>query len=387
MATATFDADIQRANKEANGQAWIINQIVLANIPGLDVNQVPPRDEQLPDAANIVETTQVFQSSYVNPNMVVYSMFEDTTKGDYAFNWIGLVDEDGFLILVDYVPERTKVRTQNGVQGNNLTHNFFFAFDSAQAVTEINVPAQSWQLDFTEQFRQIDERQRLDNQRLYGTLTSFANGLSVTYDQQLVTVSTGLIYVKGLPFFVPLALDIATQSDDVEVFADVYFDTVNDGREIFGTVRVNGDSQDYVDSANRQHYVVKLADIVSGVVTESPRFNVQNASIVNEFEAQINQVSLLVAQNTQSIDNLAQQAIVTDQDLSNLQQQVNSNVIGLGSLGTQVNQIDQDLQTAQANIAQNQTVSSRVEAETDYLKEQVDQFNNLVNPSDLFLAI
>ena len=314
MATTTQAAATQKAQKQANNQAWIINKFVLANIPGLDPTQTPPDTETIPSQADIVHEEPVFQEGYVNPNLVVYSLFLDATIGNFTFNWIGLVDEDDELIMVEYVNPRTKTKTENGIIGDNLTHNMFLAFTNAQAITDIQVEAQSWQLQFDNQLRVMDERERLENFRKYGDLTTYGGGLTIIHNDtnQEVTISSGVCYAKGLPISQPQAVVIASAPASGIVYLDAYFELMNDSRIVIHEFRIDGNSTDYVDPQGRQRYVVSLGDYNAGSSNDSVRFNVSQGALVNEFQAQINTINSniqAIASNISTIDGSLQSVL------------------------------------------------------------------------------
>lgn len=116
------------------------------------------RIESMPSSGEIKYTATVSRAAYVSANKVVCSLLLDSTVGDFDFNWVGLVTSDNVLFAVSYITNRTikKRKTANNTDGNNYVRNFFIEFSGAAAVTSIDVPAQTWQLDFTEQFNEAD---------------------------------------------------------------------------------------------------------------------------------------------------------------------------------------------------------------------------------------
>ncbi len=64
--------------------------------------------------------------------------------GDFAFNWIGLVNRaSNTLAMVVHAPEQQKLKTTAGQQGNVLTRSFLMEFNGAQKETGIHTPAET----------------------------------------------------------------------------------------------------------------------------------------------------------------------------------------------------------------------------------------------------
>lgn len=123
-----------------------ITHFVLADIDGLDYTDAVDLDEVMPDVGDIVATLAVSNKGYITPAEIVYSLVMGTSVGDFQFNWVGLKSATGELIAVQYTPRQYKIQTSAGIIGNRLTRNFLLKFDNAQSLTEIVIPAESWQL-------------------------------------------------------------------------------------------------------------------------------------------------------------------------------------------------------------------------------------------------
>jgi hypothetical protein len=116
MAFITKLGENQIAAKQGASEVLNITQFVFANIDGLDVNNEPvDRVETMPAPEDIMDTRTVTRSGYVNTNQVVYSIVLDSGVGDYDFNWVGLIDDEGVLIAVTYVPLILKRKSIGGV--------------------------------------------------------------------------------------------------------------------------------------------------------------------------------------------------------------------------------------------------------------------------------
>lgn len=129
-----------------------ITHFVLANIAGLDHTDPVDLDEVMPDVGDIVATLPVTQTGYITTAKVVYSLFMDSSVGPFDFNWVGLKAATGELIAVEYCGTVKKLKTAGGVRGNNISRNFMLHFANAQSLTEIVIPAETWQINFPEMF-------------------------------------------------------------------------------------------------------------------------------------------------------------------------------------------------------------------------------------------
>ena len=155
-ASITLAGESLIALKQSKQEVLTVARFVLANIPGLDTSLPIDRSAGLPPAEQIVHTKDVTREGYLSPNKVVYSLMLDSTVGDFDFNWIGLETTDQVLLISAYVPLQQKRQEVPPLQfGNNLTRNIILDYNGAQALTGIQVPASTWQFDFTDTFTQI----------------------------------------------------------------------------------------------------------------------------------------------------------------------------------------------------------------------------------------
>ncbi|WP_278401773.1 phage tail-collar fiber domain-containing protein [Stutzerimonas kunmingensis] len=164
-ASITIAGERLIAQKQADRQPLEVARFVLAYLPGLDTTQPVDREAGLPPAEQIVYSVDISRDGaagpngeltregYLSPNQVVYSLLMGTNIGDFDFNWIGLQTTEDVLLIAAYVPRQQKRRELPPLQtGNNLTRNIVLEYDGAQSLTGIDVPAASWQFDFTAQF-------------------------------------------------------------------------------------------------------------------------------------------------------------------------------------------------------------------------------------------
>lgn len=158
-ASITLAGESLFAQKQAAKQTVEVARFILANVPGLDTALPVDRAAGLPAAEQIVHSEDVQHFGYLDANRVVYSLLMTSELGDFDFNWIGLQTTDGTLLIVAYVPLMQKRREVPPLQaGNNLTRNIILEYNGAQALTGIDVPAKTWQFDYSMLFAKVDQR-------------------------------------------------------------------------------------------------------------------------------------------------------------------------------------------------------------------------------------
>ncbi|ABC27289.1 conserved hypothetical protein [Hahella chejuensis KCTC 2396] len=271
MPVITLAGERLIAQKQAAGEPLTIDAFVLANVPWLDPAAPIDRHEGLPEDSRQVFSGGVTQVGYVNPNLVVYSLSLDSTQGDFAFNWIGLVSRtnDNAVVAIAHVPLQQKRKTQGSVTGNNITRNFMLEFSGAQSLTDISVSADTWQIDFTARLLGIDERERLSNQDLYGPAAFIQNGFKLVKSGSRYELQPGVGYVGGVrieqtePLFITVPQAPASVWVDAALVGDV------SGVEARFEVIVADQIEGGPDAHGVRHYVAKLADIAQdGGVTD-----------------------------------------------------------------------------------------------------------------------
>nr|DAO78822.1 MAG TPA: Tail fiber protein [Caudoviricetes sp.] len=246
------------------------DEFIFANIPGLNENNLA-QYLTMPTSAQIVHRQSVSQSGVINENAVVYSVTIGTEVGDFDFNFIGLINKSKNMlaVAVQTAPVK-KIRNKNAVQGNSITRNILLEFSGAKALTGINVNANTWQIDFTVRLHGLDEKIRLTNRDLYGRAVFFDDGFLVkrkTGNQ--FTIQPGVAYVEGVRMDLTALYNLTVNNLPCSVYADVVHHCTVTGEYQTEIKYLTQSKADYVDTANRQHYVQILADIDSqGNVTD-----------------------------------------------------------------------------------------------------------------------
>ena len=246
------------------------DEFIFANIPGLNENNLA-QYLTMPISAQIVHRQAVSQSGVINENAVVYSVTIGTEVGDFDFNFIGLINRSKNLLAVAVQTDAVKkIRNKNAVQGNSITRNILLEFSGAKALTGINVNANTWQIDFTVRLHGLDEKIRLTNRDLYGRAVFFDDSFLVkrkTGNQ--FTIQPGTAYVEGVRMDLGAEHHLTANSLPCSIYADVVHHCTVTGEYQTEIKYLMQSKTDYVDTANRQHYVQILADIDSqGNVTD-----------------------------------------------------------------------------------------------------------------------
>ena len=145
------------AKHQASNQPLVIDQMAFANVPNLNPSAAINRSLGLPANSLRVHTVQQVTVGYMDTNQVVYSSVLDSSIGDFEFNWLGLYSSaHNTLIAVETVPTQTKRKTSGDKAGNAITRNFLLQFSDAQSITNITVPAATWQLDYSAQVNGLE---------------------------------------------------------------------------------------------------------------------------------------------------------------------------------------------------------------------------------------
>ncbi|WP_173425297.1 phage tail protein, partial [Muribacter muris] len=181
MATlATTALEQYIATQTAQKSSVKFDEIIFANIPNLTAQNLQ-HNLRMPTRNQIVHRQAISQSGVVNRNAVVYSVTLGTEVGDFDFNFIGLVNSEiNLLAVAVHTDTIKKVKNKQGIQGNSITRSILLEFTGAQSLTNINVSAETWQIDFTARLHGIDEKIRLTNRDLYDRAVFFDNSFKVS---------------------------------------------------------------------------------------------------------------------------------------------------------------------------------------------------------------
>ncbi|KAB7715701.1 phage tail protein [Plesiomonas shigelloides] len=262
------------SNQMLSGLSARPDTVVFAYIPGQDENAEIDRTESLPSKEFIQYCIPVTQYGLLSPNIVAFSVILDTTVGDFDYNWIGLVHEQSStLCMIAHVPHQQKIKTANGIQGNNLIRTLAMEFDGAAKAMQVTVTADIWQIDFTARLSGMDESRRLMALDHYGKAAFFGNGWKVSIQDGLASITPGIGYVQGLRVTLQETALLPAASGQT-IWLDASWQGTVTG-EWCTITRVFADNrqhiENYIDDAGFTHYVTPLATInQDGLVDERP---------------------------------------------------------------------------------------------------------------------
>ena len=190
-----------KAQCEADQLPIVFDRMIFALNPGQDYQVAIEPSEPIPQPENIVFEYDIpeYNSAFLNPDAVVYSAFLDTHVGTWNYNAVYLINSEhqkpGVIV---HLPQQTKTATSGPVQGDSITRNIVTTYRDAKILTQIEVRAEVWQLDFINRLESIDERQRLNNISHFGRALFFGDGFLVNHSSGKVTYEAGIAYVGGL---------------------------------------------------------------------------------------------------------------------------------------------------------------------------------------------
>lgn len=153
---ASSDFEKYVAQQTAKNQPVVFDQMIFCNISGLTADNL---QNYLTMPTEIVHRVDISRAGYIDENKVVYSAVLGSNVGDFEFNYIGLINKSENILAVACFTDTIKKRKNKGkTYGNSMTRNIILHFSGAKALTQINVAAESWQVDFTNEFVTINNK-------------------------------------------------------------------------------------------------------------------------------------------------------------------------------------------------------------------------------------
>ena len=137
----------------ANGAKLTITELVLADVPGLNVDIEPDQAAPLPPVSQIVYRAAP-QPGLLTPETAVFSTILTADKGDFHINYMGLL-AGSTLVAVCVMPRHLKFKSTEFKVGNSLIKNFALEVKNIADLTGITVPAEAWQWDFDDRYAAI----------------------------------------------------------------------------------------------------------------------------------------------------------------------------------------------------------------------------------------
>lgn len=248
-----------KADCEANNKPIVMDEFVFAYVPGLDHTADIDPNENLPSNDHIVGRFPVTQKGKINQDAVVYSIILGTDVGTWKFNWVGLVNsEHNFAGIIQHTREQEKTKNDplNGQPGDSLVRNLITPYKNAAALTQIDVDADVWQIDFTQRLKAMDERSRQEALCIYEHAAFIGDGWKVINHNGALAAMSGRSFVGGLLCVAPQNITIPTPSAGSNVYLTAKFEGQLNGShqvitrivtttETLDAISINGDVTTY----------------------------------------------------------------------------------------------------------------------------------------------
>lgn len=262
----------------------VLDEVVLADIPNLDISAPIDPNTGLPPEAQIVHRHPVDQRGRINNNAVAYSIVMDTTVGNFSFNAMYLVNKaSGMVGMIVYKGRETKTKTDpaTGTTGNSLVKSMLMEYDNAATATVTTVEAGTWQIDYSARLLGMDEQLRLQALACFGASSFFGDGFKLINKAGAYKVQPGIAMVGGLRIQLDVEQVVAVGAKPVGVWVDVHR---------AGTILSRWDNHvefktstvaltDYTDSNGYRHYVAKLGVVEANATVTDTRAANESADL------------------------------------------------------------------------------------------------------------
>lgn len=270
-----------KAIQEATGNPIILDEIVFAFIPGLDPNEPIDPDETLPPDDQIQYRYDIPSNNigYLNEDSVVYSCVLGTDIGTWDYNAIYLVNKTlGLAGAIIHEPTQTKTKANpvGGVEGDTLSRNIVTTYSNAQELTQINITAETWQLDFNARLTAMDELARQNEITDKGFAAFYRDGWKVTHTAAATsaTISPGVGYVGGLISTLDseYTLDLTDVTFPKTAYLIASFQgQANSAWAVINEIRVEDTLEPVFTENGITYYATPLANLSSSSPTEDLR--------------------------------------------------------------------------------------------------------------------
>ncbi|OZG40113.1 hypothetical protein CAK78_20410 [Aeromonas sp. A35_P] len=255
----------------------VLDEFVLAKVPGLDPEAPINPDSGLPPANQIVHRHAVDQRGRINNDAVAYTIVMDTTVGDFSFNAMYLINKaTGVVGMIVHKGLETKLKTNEatGQTGNSLVKSMLMEYDRASEATATHVDASTWQIDYAARLRGMDDDLRLQALQFFGPATFYGNGFNLVNESGVYKVQPGVAYVGGLRAELNEVKKVTPGAKPVGLWLDIYrAGSLLDAWVNHFTLSLSvPDLVDYLDANGHQHHVAKVAIVnANGSVTDVRR--------------------------------------------------------------------------------------------------------------------
>ncbi|WP_429220883.1 phage tail protein [Aeromonas veronii] len=268
----------------------VLDEVVLADIPNLDITAPIDPNTGLPPQAQIVHRHQVDQRGRINNNAVAYSIVMDTTVGNFSFNAMYLINKaSGMVGMIVYKGRETKTKTDQatGTTGNSLVKSMLMEYDQAANATVTTVEAGTWQIDYSARLLGMDEQLRLQAIACFGSSAFFGDGFKLINKAGNYKVQPGVAMVGGLRIQLDAEQAVTVGAKPVGVWVDVHHAGTILSRwdNHFEFKTSTTDLSDYTDSNGYRHYVAKLGVVEANATVTDKRPANESADLWAALEA------------------------------------------------------------------------------------------------------
>lgn len=262
-------------NQLVSQEPVVLDEIVLAYLPELDINAPIDRTSSLPQTRHIKHRHPIDQVRKINTNAVVYSIVMDTKVGDFEFNALYLVNSATDMVaMIIHKETEEKIKNQGQTQGNSIVKSMLMQYEGAAHATQVNVSAATWQIDFSARLTGQDQLLQHHARDYYGAAAFDGSALSVSAKGvNTYTVIPGYCYIGGHRAELSDAHTITINTKPSTIYADVYYagDLLSQWQAHLEIVAKSGTTplKNYTDGGGYLHYVTPLARIeVNGAITD-----------------------------------------------------------------------------------------------------------------------
>ena len=270
----------------------VLDEIVLADIPNLDITAPIDPNIGLPPPAQIVHRHPVDQRGRINNNAVAYSIVMDTTVGNFSFNAMYLVNKArGMVGMIVYKGRETKAKTDpaTGTTGNSLVKSMLMEYDHAATATVTTVEAGTWQIDYSARLLGMDEQLRLQALACFGSSAFFGEGFKLINKAGVFKVQPGVAIVGGLRIYMDAERTIPIGTKPVALWIDVHHSgtILSQWENHFEFKTSTTDLTNYTDNNGYRHHVVKLAIVETSADVTDMRQTFAGDGLIKAFREHI----------------------------------------------------------------------------------------------------
>jgi len=268
----------------------VLDEVVLADIPNLDITAPIDPNTSLPPQAQIVHRHPVDQRGRINNNAVAYSIVMDTTVGNFSFNAMYLINKaSGMVGMIVYKGRETKTKTDQatGTTGNSLVKSMLMEYDQAATATVTTVEAGTWQIDYSARLLGMDDQLRLHAIACFGSSAFFGDGFKLINKAGSYKVQPGVAMVGGLRIQLDAEQAVTVGAKPVGVWVDVHHAGTILSRwdNLFEFKTSTTELSDYTDSNGYRHYVAKLGVVEANASVTDKREVSESTDMLTAIQA------------------------------------------------------------------------------------------------------